>query len=51
MRETDMALGEIAAVLNYAEAGVFTRAFRGWRGVTPSEWRRMHAPDRGPRGS
>jgi AraC-like DNA-binding protein len=51
MLDTDMTLGRISAVLNYAEAGVFTRAFRGWRGVTPSEWRRMHAPDRGPRGS
>jgi AraC-like DNA-binding protein len=50
MRDTDMALGEISAVLNYAEAGVFTRAFRGWRGVTPSEWRRTHAPDRASRG-
>ena len=50
MRDTDMALGEIAAVLNYAEASVFTRAFRGWLGMTPSEWRRMHAPHRGSRG-
>jgi AraC-like DNA-binding protein len=43
MRETDMALAEISAALDYAEPGVFTRAFRGWRGMTPSEWRRMHA--------
>ncbi len=50
MRDTDMALGEISAALNYAEAGVFTRAFRGWRGVAPSEWRRTHAPNRGPGG-
>lgn len=51
MRETDMALGEISAALDYAEAGVFTRAFRGWRGMTPSVWRRMHAPNRGSKGS
>ena len=51
MSETNMALGEISGALNYAEAGVFTRAFRGWRGMTPSEWRRMHAPNRGSRGS
>jgi AraC-like DNA-binding protein len=50
MRDTDMTLGEISAALNYAEAGVFTRAFRGWRGVTPSEWRRTHARNRGSRG-
>ena len=47
MRDTDMTLGEISAALDYAEAGVFTRAFRGWRGMTPSEWRRMHARNRG----
>jgi AraC-like DNA-binding protein len=45
-----MALGEISAALDYAEAGVFTRAFRGWRGMTPSEWRRMHARHRGSGG-
>lgn len=50
MRDTDMTLGEISATLDYAEAGVFTRAFRGLRGLTPSEWRRTHAPDRGPAG-
>jgi AraC-like DNA-binding protein len=50
MRETDMTLGEISAALDYAEAGVFTRAFRGWRGMAPSEWRRMHARNRGSGG-
>ena len=47
MLDTDMTLGEIASVLDYAEAGVFTRAFRGWRGVVPSEWRRTHARNTG----
>jgi AraC-like DNA-binding protein len=51
MLDTDMTLGRISAVLDYSDASAFTRAFRGWRGVTPSEWRRMHAPNRGPRGS
>ena len=32
MRDTEMALGEFSAALDTAEAGVFTRAFRGWRG-------------------
>ena len=48
MCDTDMTLGEISAMLNYAEAGVFARAFRGWRGVAPSEWRRTHARNPGP---
>ncbi len=50
MRDTDMTLGEISAALDYAEAGVFTRAFRGWRGMAPSEWRRMHARNQGSGG-
>ena len=50
MRDTDMTLGEISAALNYAEAVVFTRSFRGWRGVTPSEWRRRHGRNPGSAG-
>ena len=42
LRDTDLTLGQISAALDYAEAGVFTRAFRNWRGVTPSEWRRAN---------
>jgi AraC-like DNA-binding protein len=37
--ESDVPLGEIAAALGYAEPPVFTRAFRGWTGMAPSEWR------------
>ena len=39
---TDMTLGQIAAVLNYSELSAFTRAFRGWSGQTPSAWRAAH---------
>jgi AraC-like DNA-binding protein len=43
---TDMALGQIAAVLRYSELSAFTRAFRRWSGQTPSVWRSTH-PRRG----
>ena len=42
MRNTDMNLGQIAAVLDYADASAFTRAFRGWHGCSPQTWRREH---------
>ena len=39
LQETDLAMVEIAAVLDYADAAAFTRAFRRWSGTTPSAWR------------
>ena len=36
---TDMNFGKIAAALNYADATVFSRAFRGWHGCSPRTWR------------
>ena len=41
--DTDMPLVGISVVLNYADASAFTRAFRNWRGCSPSEWRQIHA--------
>ena len=32
-------VSEIAALLNYADASAFTRAFRRWSGTTPAAWR------------
>ena len=37
--ETDASLGDIAFELGYADAAHFTRAFRRWTKVTPSEFR------------
>jgi AraC-like DNA-binding protein len=37
--DTDMPIGKISAVLNYADASAFTRAFRKWHGCSPSDWR------------
>ncbi len=37
--KSEIALSEIAAALDYADASAFTRAFRRWSGTTPAEWR------------
>ncbi|MCU0966864.1 MAG: helix-turn-helix domain-containing protein [Burkholderiaceae bacterium] len=37
-----MAITEIAETLGYAEASVFTRAFRRWSDTTPTRWREQH---------
>jgi AraC-like DNA-binding protein len=42
LEETEVSLGQIAAALCYSEASAFTRAFRGWSGLTPSAWRSGH---------
>lgn len=38
--ETGLGVVAIAAVLDYADAAAFTRAFRRWSGTTPAAWRR-----------
>lgn len=40
LRETDLAVVDVAAVLDYADAAAFTRAFRRWSGTTPAAWRK-----------
>lgn len=39
MSDTCIPMAQIAAVLNYSEASAFTRAFRRWSGLSPTEWR------------
>jgi len=39
LSDTDMSAMQIAAVLNYADASAFTRAFKRWSGATPLGWR------------
>lgn len=40
IRDTDLSLADIASLLGYAEPAVFTRAFRRWSGMSPSDWRK-----------
>lgn len=39
INETDLKLADVAAVIGFDEKSVFTRAFRQWSGMTPSQWR------------
>ena len=34
-------VSQIAALLDYADASAFTRAFRRWSGVAPAHWRAL----------
>jgi AraC-like DNA-binding protein len=46
LRDTDLRLAEIAATLRYADAAVFSRAFRSWTNMNPKRWRAPGAPER-----
>jgi len=39
LENTELPLSEIAAALRYADAAVFSRAFRGWAKTSPGAWR------------
>jgi AraC-like DNA-binding protein len=39
MSETRVPLAQVAAALDYSEPSAFTRAFRRWSGMSPTEWR------------
>ena len=39
--DADIKLVDISLMLAFADAAGFTRAFRRWRGVAPSEYRRQ----------
>ena len=46
LRHTSLPVSEIAAVLRYSDATVFSRAFRSRSHMSPSEWRVQHAAAR-----
>lgn len=39
LENTEVPLSEIASALRFADAAVFSRAFRGWSNTSPREWR------------
>ena len=39
LENTDLPLSEIASALHFADAAVFSRAFRTWAKTNPREWR------------
>jgi AraC-like DNA-binding protein len=43
LANSGLEVSHIAAMLDYADASAFTRAFRRWSGGTPAHWRKQHA--------
>ncbi len=39
LRDPSAPILSVAWSLGYADASAFSRAFRGWSGMTPTEWR------------
>jgi AraC-like DNA-binding protein len=52
LANTRLGVADIARALGYADPNVFSRAFRGWAGVSPTIWREVNAaapePDAAP---
>jgi AraC-like DNA-binding protein len=46
LSNTALPVSEIAAALHYDDANVFSRAFRGWTGLSPTQWRARNHSDR-----
>jgi AraC-like DNA-binding protein len=40
LRDSDVAIPEIASALGYADSVSFTRAFKRWSATTPGAWRK-----------
>jgi AraC-like DNA-binding protein len=49
LENTQLPLAEIASALHFADAAVFSRAFRGWSKTSPSQWRRQRGGHAAPR--
>ncbi len=45
LRNTRLKLSEVAEALRYADAAVFSRAFRSWTDMSPRQWRMRGACD------
>lgn len=43
LSDTELSVAQIAAALHYADPNVFSRAFRNWAKVSPSQWRSRSA--------
>ncbi|MEL6820492.1 MAG: AraC family transcriptional regulator ligand-binding domain-containing protein [Calditrichota bacterium] len=39
LKRSDLSIGDVAYLLNYADTSSFTRSFRRWTGQSPKEWR------------
>jgi AraC-like DNA-binding protein len=42
LRHSTVELNEAAFLLGYGDANSFFRAFHGWEGTSPGEWRTRH---------
>jgi AraC-like DNA-binding protein len=40
----NVSLTDLALQLGYAELSIFSRNFKHWFGMSPSEWREKHKP-------
>jgi AraC-like DNA-binding protein len=49
LENTQLPLTEIASALHFADAAVFSRAFRSWSRTNPREWRTRHDHNAVPR--
>jgi AraC-like DNA-binding protein len=49
LEDSAMQVSQITALLGYADASAFTRAFRRWSGTTPARWRATRWVRSGPR--
>ena len=42
LRRENLTIGQVAALLDYADTSTFSRSFKRWHGMSPSEYRALH---------